>query len=275
MDWLKDPKNQKIVVPALIAVIVGGMIFAYFMYFRGPSAPSADQAAQTQQQFDPVTGQPISSGSAPAPQPDAGQPAPAPSPTPDATGAPATGAAPSAPVAAAPAAAPVQVAKVTPMQTWRSDPFQPIGYKAPRKGQSKIKPPIMDFPFTKLPGISVVRTVKREEPEIQQPSRRMAGILLNDRVYAIIESGGTSQVVQPGDYLLDRLASVERIEPGKVILKTVDKKPKYITVRMAASQHVTAPPTTSNTGAPPPPGGGAPIPIRRPSGSSGGVEAPP
>lgn len=107
--------------------------------------------------------------------------------------------------------------------------------------------PIRDFPFTTLPGVTISRKVQKEKPEIQQPPRRMAGILLNDRVYAIIESGTGSEVVQPGDYLKDRLAMVQRIEPDKVVLKTVDEKPRYITVRMASSAHQAAP-VISNSG---------------------------
>jgi len=125
------------------------------------------------------------------------------------------------------------------METWRNDPFQPIGYKKPPK--VKQNPPIRDFPFEKidLPGIHIGQNGKNKEiPELPQPPRRMAGILLNQRVYAIIETNGVSDVVQPGDMLKDHLASVERIEPDKIILKTVDKKPRYITVKMAASPHV-------------------------------------
>ena len=95
----------------------------------------------------------------------------------------------------------------------------------------------------------------------------MAGILLGDRVYAIIDTSGATQVVQPGDYTTDRLAVVQRIEPDKVVLKTVDEKPRYITVRMGASPIAQAPtaPTTSTPGGgmpqfnlPPPPGIAAP-----------------
>ena len=68
--------------------------------------------------------------------------------------------------------------------------------------------------------------------------RRMAGLLLSGRVYAILETNGTTEVVQPGDSLNDRLATVDRIESDKVILKTTDKTPRYITVRMAGASHV-------------------------------------
>jgi len=145
------------------------------------------------------------------------------------------------------------------METWRGDPFLPIGYKA-RKKLIRVTAPIRDFPFITLPGVSVATKVKREKPEIQQPPRRMAGILLNDRVYAIIESNGGSEVVQPGDYLKDRLAMVQKIEPDKVVLKTVDEKPRYITVRMAASAHTNTPANSVSGGSP----GGAMVPSMRP-----------
>ncbi|MGC8861991.1 MAG: hypothetical protein ACP5R5_04350, partial [Armatimonadota bacterium] len=48
------------------------------------------------------------------------------------------------------------------------------------------------------------------------------------------------EIVQPGDMLEDRLAKVERIERDKVILKTTDKVPKYITVRMTSAPRATA-----------------------------------
>ena len=147
------------------------------------------------------------------------------------------------------------------METWRGDPFQPIGYKPPKKGRQP-KPPIWDFPYEKLPinfRADGGRGKKWEKPEIQQPSRRMAGILLNDRVYAIIESNGASQVVQPGDYTTDRLAMVERIESDRVVLKTVDEKPRYITVKMAASP--TIQPSVAPS-APPMPNYGPPNPGR-------------
>jgi hypothetical protein len=173
---------------------------------------------------------------------------------------------------AAPQPAPAQPAGVTevasaqPMEAWRGDPFLPIGYKPPPKSAVQPKPRIADFPFMKLP-VSLPaggeKAKKIEKPEIVQPSRRMAGILLDDRVYAIIETNGVSQVVQPGDYTTDRLALVERIEPDKVVLKTVDEKPRYITVKMAASpisqsqDDMSAPPIPSRPGMPraPAPGG--------------------
>lgn len=249
MEWLKDKKNAPIVATIAVVVIVGVGLCMWRFVISPPQAPLPDQTAQQTAELG-------------APPPD-GTMMPA---------APGT----DVPAATAPAAAVtpaagngVQVASVTPMETWRSDPFQPIGYKPPARGRQP-KPPIWDFPYMKLP-IKLLADgghgKKWEKPEIQQPSRRMAGILLNDRVYAIIESNGASQVVQPGDYTTDRLAMVERIEPDKVVLKTVDDKPRYITVRMAASPTVQSSPAGSTSPSGPPryapsapglPRGGAP-----------------
>lgn len=260
MDWLKDKKNQPIVAAIACTLIVAGLVCAY-LFTRGPSAdaPAPENLNAQAPAPDPTTQQ------QPAPQPSPGAPAPA---APAATGTPAAGAAP----AGTPAAGGknVKVASVMPMQTWRDDPFQPIGYKKPQGPKVKVNPPILDFPFERLPGIErAVAGPKghREKPELPQPQRRMAGILLNDRVYAIIESNGVSDVYQPGDTLKDRLASVEKIEPDRVILKTADDKPRYITVKMAASPHVeaaasgAAPMTPSNPYGPTP--GGPPPGIRR------------
>lgn len=260
MEWVKDPKNQPIVAAIAIVVIIGVGIFYYFNFIKAPSAPAAPPPEATATATDGSVPQPVGT---PTSDPAAQTPAPAPGAPPTD---PSTAGAPAATTAAAaPAAAGTQVAAVTPMETWRSDPFLPIGHKA--RKVVKVTPPIRDFPFVTLPGVHISKTVKREKPEIQQPPRRMAGILLNDRVFAIIESNGGSEVVQPGDYLKDRLAMVQRIEPDRVVLKTVDEKPRYITVRMAESAHQNTP--VSSVGPSNMPG-----PIPMPGRPRGGAVAP-
>lgn len=260
MEWVKDPKNQPIVAAIAIAIIIGVGIFYYFNFIKAPSSDAGQPEA--------TATAPGQDGGVPATDPAAPTTAdPTVAPTVD----PATGAAPTAAATATPApVAGAQSASITPMETWRTDPFLPIGHKAKRA--VNVTPPIRDFPFMTLPGVNISRTVKREKPEIQQPPRRMAGILLNDRVFAIIESNGGSEVVQPGDYLKDKLAMVQRIEADKVILKTVDEKPRYITVRMAASAHQ----ETSVTTGPGP--STMPMPMRGPTRRpplAPGLEAPP
>ncbi len=256
MEWVKDPKNQPIVAAIAIVVIIGVGIFYYFSFIKPPApAPAATETA-------PAPGAEVAPASAPG-----AAPPPAPGMDPAATAGTPDPSAGTAPAASAPAASTsAQVASVTPMETWRSDPFMPIGHKA--KKAVRVTPPIRDFPFVTLPGVRGRKQVEQESPEIQQPPRRMAGILLNDRVYAIIESNGGSEVVQPGDYLKDRLAMVQKIEPDRVVLKTVDKKPRYITVKMARSAREETPttPGPSSVGGPrvpmpmpmgpPPPGPG-------------------
>lgn len=274
MEWVKDPKNQPIVAAIAIAVIIGVGIFYYFNFIKPPAAD--DTAAQVEATAPVAPGAP---GATAPPVPGAPPPGPAGAPAPAPAVAPTAAAPAAAPVAAAPASPAagkgVQMASVTPMETWRGDPFQPIGYKA--ASIKRVRAPIRDFPFMTLPGVYFDKDVVKEKPEIQQPPRRMAGVLLNHRVFAIIESNGGSEVVQPGDYLKDKLAVVQRIEPDKVILRTVDEKPRYITVRMAASAHQNTPtPTTTSPGGAMIPRGpntmrrGAPMPPMAP-----GLGAPP
>lgn len=151
-----------------------------------------------------------------------------------------------------------------PMETWRDDPFLPVGYKQPTIIKRPV-PPIYDLPIPDLPRYHKIDDGgQKVEQVVQQPMRRMAGLLLSGRVYAILETNGKTEVVQPGDTLNDRLAMVDRIERDKVILKTVDKVPRYITVRMAGASRV----DVSTPAAPA--GGGAPLPAGYPS-SAGGM----
>ena len=58
---------------------------------------------------------------------------------------------------------------------------------------------------------------------------------MNSRIYAIIETDGRTEIVQPGDMLKDRLARVERIDRDQVVLKTTGPKPRRIVVRFSGS----------------------------------------
>lgn len=218
MDWLKDKKNQPYVALILAVVIVGAGFFVWKMMSPGPSI----DVAATQE----------------AAPPDGAEPPPdMPADTAPSTGAPAPGSA---------AAQGDQVA-AQPMETWRADPFLPVGYKPPPKVERKPTPRIADFPFIRLPVQLPKDDVEELGPEPVQPTRRMAGVLLNDRVFAIIESNGQSQIVQPGDVLSDRLARVEKIEPDKVTLKTLTARPRYLVVRMASAPRSAASPAGDTT----------------------------
>lgn len=229
MDWLKDKKNQPIVAAILAVIIVGVGVLLYFTVFSSGSSDTAgtDAGVPPDQQ---AMGTPAQSGPAPGANP-AGTAPTAPAGTP---AAPTTAAPPTTGAATAPAGQPATGAAVAaaPLETWRGDPFLPVGYKPPPK--NRPKPRILDFPFITLP--HPVSQQKLPPPvEKAQPIRRLAGVMLNGRVFAIIESNGKSDIVQPGQPLSDGLATVERIEADKVILKTIDKTPRYLVVRLASA----------------------------------------
>jgi hypothetical protein len=241
MDWLKDKKNQPIVAAGLAVIIIGAAVAIYFTVFAGGGAPEGTATTPTTPTTSTTDMAATPPGTAPMADPMAGAP----------------GAVPGGTTPAGPAAAPTPALTppggATPMEVWRADPFLPAGYKPPPKGpKTKPKPPIRD-----LPAINWSRFIserkKPPSPDLPQPVRRMAGIIVSDRIYAIIESAGKSEIVQPGDVLDDRAAMVERIERDKVILKTMDKVPKYLTVRMASAPR-TEPSTlsTGGTGTEPP-----------------------
>lgn len=209
MDWLKDKKNQPIVI-GLFAVIL--VAVGVFLYMQMAGGGSADSSVSTDSSASTTPSQPT--------------------PTPTTTSA----SAPATTNAAQPAAAGAQVAGIQPLESWRKDPFEPIGYKRPVR-MRKAPAPIYDLPIPDMPRWVPNPPEKKEYTENPQPIRRMAGLLLNGRVYAIIETNGTTETVQPGDMLNDRLARVDRIERDKVILKTTDRKPRYITVRMTGAAH--------------------------------------
>ena len=234
MEWLKDPKNQPVVAGILIGVILVVAVLMYFLYFKPPSA-------------EPVAVNPA------APEPTAPQPM---APTP----APAT---PAAPAPGTPSGPQMQMVSTTPIEAWRPDPFLPLGYKPPPPTR-KSHPPITDLP---VPGPIFPwhpPEGDNETLELAQPARRMAGLLVNSGVYAIIESNGESEIVRPGDTLKDRLATVEKIERDKVILKTKDVKPRYIVIRMASSPRGGASSSSGGPSAGPMnrPGAGEPMGVR-------------
>ena len=203
MDWLNDKKNQPIIAAIAAVVIVGVGVFMYLTMFRKPSEDQPPAATTQPAETAEAEEMAISDPSLP--------------PT-------------SAPAAAQPAVPPPTGAE--PMETWRDDPFLPVGYKTSPK--LKTRPPIPDFPFFHFP------TPPRPEPdelkdEPPQPIRRLAGVMINDQVCAIIEWNGVSQVYQPGQMLEDGLAIVDKIEADKVTLKTRSKPSRYLVVRLAAA----------------------------------------
>jgi Tfp pilus assembly protein PilP len=145
---------------------------------------------------------------------------------------------PGEPGAAAPAAAPA-VSKEA-LLPFRKDPFKPFAVRKPDRTQVLI---------SMLPSISHVRIapapVKRlgavevvNETLPPQPVRRMAGVLMNSKISAILETDGSSDIVTPG-MVVNRSGSrvrVESITPDQIVLKTLDtKKPFTVRVNLQGS----------------------------------------
>lgn len=137
-------------------------------------------------------------------------------------------------------AAPTPVAvtdKIPPMLAYRKDPF--MGYSGvPKKS---------DLLMTLLPGVRHPRLAPfilpppppGESPEEvlpPQPMRRVAGIMWGTTVKAILESGGKTYIVQPGQVIPEERVRVESIEPSGLTLTTLDtKRPMRIQVKLAGS----------------------------------------
>lgn len=249
MDWLNDKKNQPIIIGAFVLILIVAGYVVWKTNFSSPSGSSSETVSNTPSPSGPMV-QPTP-GTTPT-----GAPMPTPGPVPGTPSA-------ATPTPAGPRPGAAMVATAMPMETWRDDPFLPVGYKPPKHVVRPV-PPIYDLPIPDLPRYHKTIIKEQADQVVQQPMRRMAGLLLSGRVYAILETNGKTEVRQPGDMLDDRLAMVDRIERDKVILKTVDKVPRYITVRMAGASRV----DVSTPAAPA--GRGAPLPAGYPS-SAGGM----
>ncbi|MCX6346041.1 MAG: hypothetical protein NT018_13375 [Armatimonadetes bacterium] len=227
-EWLKDKKNQPIVAGALILVLVVAGVVIYMTMSGG-----SNSSDQTLDNSPPVPNQIPPTGSTnPSLNPSERPTSASSSGLPTAQSASAT---PAGKDAAKPA---VKKVVKTASVLGRIDPFLPVNWKAPPP------PPPPPPQWVQVPdpvdiGLIVRWTKGLGAPpfgsELQQPPRRMAGLLLNGRIYAIIESPAGTELVQPGDMLKDGLAVVDRIDRDKVVLETTVGEKRYITVRMASA----------------------------------------
>ncbi len=212
-SWLQDRKNLPVVV-AGTAVILVAVVFLLLRL----SATSSTNTASTP----------------PADMPAAGAGGPSPAGVPEAGGGPGMpgGASP-----ATPAATPA-VSKEA-LLPYRKDPFKPFTRK-PNRTQILISmlPSISHVriapaPVKKLGAVEVVT-----ETLPPQPVRRMAGVLMNSKISAILETDGRSDIVTPG-MVVNRSGSrvrVESITPDQIVLKTLDtKKPFTVRVNLQGS----------------------------------------
>lgn len=256
--WLNDRKNLPIVAGAFVGILlIGGLVL--FLTSRGsaPPPPSADMPGGATE----PGAMPMPPGTDPAAMPT--PPGTDPNAMPGAAGA----------GAAAPAAAPAGP-KEPPLEEARADPFEP--YLGPKPKRTKLA-------FTaQLPKPDIrrveplqVRIAQDEDTLGPQPVRRMAGIVKNGRIFAIIveERGETpdTKIVKPGDMLNEDIM-VDRILPDKVILKS-QRTGTLIDVPKSAGRVQPRTPradTTSPTGPRSPR-----MPMRPPGGGMGPMEMPP
>lgn len=214
-DWLNDKKNLPI-IGAVTGVILVAAVALVWMSMRG-SAPTPPEETRTAYPTGPE--------------------APAPMGAPEATP---YAAAPPTATTVQPAAATTTTegepgVKVSLLPS-RSDPFLPFNYKPPKY---RPKPRIMLPPIGPLVTRwedNLGKTKLPEEPVLPpQPVRRMSGVMYNGRVYAMLETGGETIVVKPGDIVENGNVRVDAIEPDRILLSWL-RTPKPIPIEVRLSE---------------------------------------
>jgi hypothetical protein len=259
MSFLDDKKNQPIIIGVAIAVILAVGVFMYLQ--MRPAQPQV--VAETPDMSAPP---PQAPGGSKTPPPPAGSTAPPATPAPPA-GAMTPGPRP------APGRGPAAAAKPTaasPAEKFRPDPFASLN--PPKAKRIAMAPPREPIPYPtwliiprKTP---IARGDNKEADVIDTTPRRMAGVLFGGAVSAILETGSETVVVRPGDLVENSTMRVEKIEPNRIILKSLGPgRARYVEVNMAAglgNPVVAAPTVTPTPTAPtaPRPGSGPPPPAR-------------
>jgi len=228
--WIKDRKNLPIVAAGTLIVVVLAVLLCLRMtgMIGGGGQMSSD------------TGVPPYGGQPGMPQPGVpqpGVPGPGVAPTPGAPLPP--GEQPATPGAPQQAAVPAS-AQLAPMLPYRKDPFLPFTGKVTNKDVIAYL-----LPGLRRPRIAPAPVMRPTEGEIEvtevlppQPYRRMAGVLWNGRVSAILETNGETDIVRPGIEITkgNSRVRVESIQQDCIILKTLDTRiPMTIKVNMAGS----------------------------------------
>lgn len=232
--FLSDKKNTPIVGAAAGIVLVLVVLF----YLK---------------QFGIIGGAPPSDfPEAPPTQMDTGTPMPGPEGVPPVPPAGGTGAAQQvAPAQPAPSAAGVE--KIPPLLAYRKDPFMGFAGTPTKADALKVILPsvrrIRLAPASILPAPGQIDAAEVLPP---QPMRRVAGIMWGSTVKAIIESGGKTYIVQPGQAIADERVRVESIDPSGVTLSTLDTK-RPMSIRVNLSRSLTRDEDTAEPGMEAPP----------------------
>ena len=196
--------KQRLAIAVGLVIVVAAAL--YLLLFRPRAAPTASVGSESGgTPFGAVATQPRGAA---APQPPAapGPPAPA--------------------VAQAPA--PPQPGPSRP------DPFAPLFPPTPPEKQRRPPPPP---PPLAVEVVGIPPVMVEALPPIRRPlgavggvsQRRVAGVLWNDRVWAIIESEKITAVVQPGDVVDGN--TVQAISPQGLILTSKGGKETEVPLR--------------------------------------------
>ena len=185
---LQDKKRMIMIGGGLLVVAAVALVF---LWPRGPATAPPSPTASA-----PAPGTPAAPAAPTPPLPVAVTPAPSP-----AVSTPSL-------VAALPAS--TRRAGVD----YRLDPFVIPGFRPARTGLTVIPTSavIAGLPPVDLTSLRTIRPGLGPEPLGAANAQRVSGILYNDRVLALVESGGRTYVVQPGD----------TIDGGRVIAITPD-----------------------------------------------------
>lgn len=234
--WLSDKKNMPVVVAGFSIVLVLAILFV--LKTMGMIGGSTASMPMQQMSPDASMPSPVDQGAAPV---TPASPVPA---TPGQPGAPVT---PPSPTPApgqpgAPGATQVATAGVIPpMLPYRKDPFLPLGGFPTRKDVMSMVLPALRRPRIAPAPVAPPRFdagPSAAEVMPPQPFRRMAGVLWNGKISAILETNGETDVVRPGSEITrgNSRVRVESIQQDSIILKTLDTKtPFYVRVTMSGA----------------------------------------
>ncbi|HUT75229.1 MAG TPA: hypothetical protein VM221_10420 [Armatimonadota bacterium] len=168
-----------------------------------------------------------------------------------------------APIAAAQVLAAAQAAK--PLELSRPDPFEPLIKQIEPIWPVGQRPPVA----AEEVGIGpvVANLLPLDIPGVRE-SRRMAGVLWNEHVWAIIETERTTAVVQPGDVVEGN--TIRAISPQGMILTTKRGMIDEVKLQGRIPAAVAAVPVSAPAGRPALPGMGVPQVAAPPSRGGGG-----
>ncbi len=251
--WLNDRKNLPIVVAALVVILLVAVLVWRLTsgggepeVSTGDLPPAADSTGMPEGMPE---GMPPGTPGAPMATPSADQGA-------------------QAPAAAAPAGE-----KEPPIEEARADPFMPYFGPKPRRTKLTFTSQLPRPDIRRVAPVEV--ELPEEEVEERQPPRRMAGILKNGRVFAIIveerDDAPVTTIVKPGDMLGQDL-TVERILTDRVIVRS-GRTGRTTEIPKSAGRVQPRQPTAPTTprGRP----GALPVPMPMRGGGPGPLEAPP